>query len=238
MALPAVITEQQPEISLEVSTPQQILRWAVETYGTGLTIATAFGAEGCALLAMLADIDPSVRVFNLDTGYQFPETLALRERIQERYGLTIELIQPDETVEQMEARLGGPIYHKQPDVCCRLRKLEPLRKALVGYTAWISGIRRNQTEVRADAEMAEWDDRFGLWKIHPLANWSRDDVWAYIRANDVPYNPLHDQGYPSIGCWPCTQPVQEGDSERAGRWVGFNKMECGLHTRYKGPEGL
>jgi phosphoadenosine phosphosulfate reductase len=216
---------------LETATPEEILRWAWETYGEGLTMATAFGAEGCVLLAMLSQIAPQVRVFNLETGYQFPETLALRERIRERYGITVEYVRPEETVAQMEARFGGPIYRTRPEECCRLRKIEPLKRALSGYTAWISAIRRDQTRDRAQAAIVEPDPKFGLVKISPLANWTKREVWKYIFDHDVPYNPLHDQGYPSIGCFPCTRPVAVGQDERAGRWAGSSRTECGLHSR-------
>jgi phosphoadenosine phosphosulfate reductase len=194
-------------------------------------MATAFGAEGCVLLAMLSQIAPQVRVFNLETGYQFPETLALRERIRERYGITVEYVRPEETVAQMEARFGGPIYRTRPEECCRLRKIEPLKRALSGYTAWISAIRRDQTRDRAQAAIVEPDPKFGLVKISPLANWTKREVWKYIFDHDVPYNPLHDQGYPSIGCFPCTRPVAVGQDERAGRWAGSSRTECGLHSR-------
>jgi phosphoadenosine phosphosulfate reductase len=219
---------------LEGCDPQRILAWAVEQFAPSLTMATAFGAEGCALLAMLADVAPNgkgVQVINLDTGYQFPETLELREKILRRYGIAVELVRPAESVEQMERRLGGPIYGTNPDECCRIRKIEPLKRALDGYTAWISSIRRDQTSVRAQARAVDWDAKFGLIKVSPLAGWTAQDVWAYIRVNEVPYNRLHDRGYPSIGCWPCTRAVQPGEDARAGRWSNFAKLECGLHTR-------
>lgn len=218
----------------ESSSPEEILQWAVETYYPTLTMATAFGAEGCVLLAMLSQIEPNgrnVRVFNLDTGYQFQETLDLRERIREKYGIAVEYVRAAETVEQMEARFGGPIYGTRPDECCRIRKLEPLKQAVAGYTAWISAIRRDQTPDRAQADIVEWDHKFNLIKINPLANWMQRDVWAYIQINEVSYNPLHDKGYPSIGCLHCTRAVQIGEDERAGRWSNFAKLECGLHTR-------
>lgn len=229
--LPSVGDLHAISVRLESATPQEILRWAVETYRDGLTMATAFGAEGCVLMAMLAEIDPGVHVFNLDTGYQFPETLETRDRIREKYGIDVELVQPDETVEQMEARFGGPIFGTKPGECCRIRKIEPLKKALVGKTAWISAIRRDQTIHRAEADLLEWDRKFGLVKVSPLANWTKKEVWRYIADNEVPYNPLHDQGFPSIGCWPCTRSVREGDDERAGRWAGTGRTECGLHDR-------
>jgi phosphoadenosine phosphosulfate reductase len=210
--------------------PQEILRWAVETYGPKLTMATAFGPEGCAILHMLAEIDPSVRVFNLDTGYQFAETLELRERIAARYGIEVELVRARESVAEYEESNGGPIYGTDPDRCCRDRKILPLHRAIEGYDAWISAIRADQSSHRARADVVGWDAKFGLAKVNPLLKWTKRDVWAFVVTHDVPYNPLHDQGYPSIGCWPCTRPVGQGDDERAGRWAGQAKTECGLHS--------
>ena len=131
----------------------------------------------------------------------------------------------------MERRFGGPIYGVKPDECCRIRKIEPLKKAIAGYDAWISAIRRDQTPNRSSAGIVEWDSKFSLVKVNPLANWTKGDVWRYITENDVPYNPLHDQGYTSIGCWPCTRPTTAGQDERSGRWAGFAKLECGIHSR-------
>jgi len=217
----------------ERSSPEQVLQWAIERYGSGLTMATAFGVEGCVLLAMLSQLPggKNVHVFNLETGYQFPETLALREAIRDRYGIEVEYVRARETVAEMEARFGGPIYGSDPDECCRIRKVEPLKEALAGRTAWISAIRRDQTPDRARSGIVEWDSKFNLVKISPLANWTKGDVWAYVKINEVPYNPLHERGYPSIGCWPCTRAVEAGDGDRAGRWANFAKLECGLHTR-------
>jgi phosphoadenosine phosphosulfate reductase len=210
--------------------PQEILRWAVEAFFPRLTMATAFGPEGCVLLHMLAEIEPRVRVFNLETGYQFAETLALRDRIAERYGIEVELIRPDTTVAEYESLHGGPVYAKDPDRCCHDRKIVPLRRAVAGYEAWISAIRGDQSAHRAKADVVGWDARFGLVKINPLLGWTKRDVWAFVVTNQVPYNPLHDQGYPSIGCWPCTRAVASGEDERAGRWAGQAKTECGLHS--------
>lgn len=216
--------------SLADASPREILRWAAETYGPRLTMATAFGPEGCAILHMLSEIDPPVRVFNLDTGYQFAETLELRDRIARRYGIEVELIRPESTVEEYEAANGGPVYSTEPDRCCKDRKLVPLRRAVEGYDAWISAIRADQSAHRKQASIVGWDAKFGLAKVNPLLKWTKRDVWAFIVSNDVPYNPMHDQGYPSIGCWPCTRAVAQGDDERAGRWAGQAKTECGLHS--------
>ena len=215
--------------AMEDKTPQEVLRWAWDTYGDKLTMATAFGAEGCAIIAMLSGITKDVHLFNLDTGYQFPETLETRQRLIDKYGIPIHLVRSAQTVSEMEAVHGGPIYDVNPDLCCHIRKVVPLEQALVGYHAWISAIRRDQAPTRAHAPIIGWDKKFGLVKVNPLANWTKRDVWDYILKNDVPYNPLHDQGYPSIGCWPCTQAVGAGQDDRAGRWAGTAKKECGLH---------
>jgi phosphoadenosine phosphosulfate reductase len=217
-------------VSLGQGTPEQILRWAVEVFHPRLTMATAFGAEGCCLIHMLAEIQPTVRIFNLDTGYQFQETLDLRERIKERYGIEVEMVRPELTVAEYEAEHGGPLYRIRPDQCCHDRKVLPLRRAVAGYDAWISAIRRDQTSHRAAAGVVQWDAKFNLMKVNPLLNWTKKDIWAFIAKHDVPYNPLHDQGYPSIGCWPCTRAVAEGEDDRAGRWSGSLKKECGLHV--------
>ena len=215
---------------LDHATPQEILRWAVETYYPKLTMATAFGPEGCAILHMLAEIEPKVRVFNLETGYQFAETLELRDRIAERYGIEVELVRPRDSVAEFEARHNGPLYVVDPDRCCRERKIVPLREAVVGYDAWISAIRADQSGDRSRSSVVGWDAKFQLAKVNPLLRWTKRDVWAFLVTNKVPYNPLHDQGYPSIGCWPCTRAVNQGDDDRAGRWAGQAKTECGLHS--------
>jgi phosphoadenosine phosphosulfate reductase len=188
---------------------------------------------------MLAEIEPSVRLFNLDTGYQFAETLALRERLRDRYGITVEYIRPETTVEEYEAEHGGPLYRHRPDQCCHDRKVIPLRRAVVGYDAWISAIRRDQTADRGKADVVQWDAKFNLVKVNPLLGWTRTDVWKFVLDHEVPYNSLHDQGYPSIGCWPCTAPVADGQDERAGRWAGSRKKECGLHViEHQGGSGI
>lgn len=215
---------------LEAAEPEAILRWAVDRYFPRLTMATAFGPEGCVILSMLAKIEPRVSVFNLETGYQFPETIALGEQITARYGIAIEWKRPELSVAQYEAVNGGPVYKTEPDRCCFDRKIRVLREAVVGMDAWISGIRRDQSPDRAVAPIVGWDKKFGLVKINPLANWTKKDVWRRITDEEIPYNPLHDRGYLSVGCWPCTRPVAAGEEERAGRWSGLAKTECGLHT--------
>jgi len=215
---------------LETATPFEVLEWAVATYYPKLTMATAFGPEGCVILWMLSRINRDVHVFNLDTGYQFAETLKLRDDIAARFGITVELTQPETTVAEYEKLHGGPIYKSNPDQCCFDRKVSVLKRKSLGWSAWMSGIRRDQSPDRAKAPIVGWDKKFGLVKISPLANATKKDIWKWITEHNIPYNPLHDQGFTSIGCWPCTRSVLDGEDERAGRWSGFAKKECGLHT--------
>ncbi len=215
---------------LETASPREIIAWAVDNYYPKLGMATAFGPEGCVILHYLAEIQPKVFVFNLDTGYQFPETLRLRDRVAERYGIEVELVQPELSVVEYEAAHGGPLYKTHPDRCCADRKVKLLERVAAGLDAWMSGIRRDQSTDRAKAPIVGWDKKFGLVKISPLANWTKQDVWKLITDEDIPYNALHDQGYSSIGCWPCTRATLFGEDERAGRWSGFAKTECGLHV--------
>lgn len=216
---------------LESAQPEEIISWAHERFGPHLTMATAFGPEGSVILSMLAKIAPETYVFNLDTGYQFLETLDLRDRIARKYGIEVDMLQPELSVPEYEAQHGGPLYKSDPNQCCFDRKVKVLRAAAKNHHAWMSGIRRDQSADRARAAIVDWDKKFNLVKISPLANWTKKEVWSRILAEDVPYNPLHDQGYPSIGCWPCTRAVVNGETdERAGRWSGMAKTECGLHT--------
>ena len=221
----------------ESAAPQDILRWALDAYGEKLTMATAFGAEGCALLDMLAKLRDETGIapdiFNLETGFQFPQTLALCKKIEERYGFSIRRVQPDAGIEAAESKskadFNQPLYKTDPNLCCYFRKVAPLGPAIEGFDAWITAIRRDQTPERATTPIIGPDNKFPLVKINPLANWTKQQVWDYIRAHDVPTNRLHEQGFPSIGCWPCTRPVQKGQDDRAGRWAGTEKKECGLH---------
>jgi phosphoadenosine phosphosulfate reductase len=217
-------------LALEKATPEEIIAWAVQQYFPRLTMATAFGPEGCVILSMLAKIEPRVYVFNLDTGYQFPETLELRDRIAEKYGITVDLRSNPMPVAEYEKLNGGPVYKSDPDRCCRDRKVTVLQRAVSGFQAWMSGIRRDQSSHRAAAPVVGWDKKFGLVKISPLVNWTKGDVWKRILAEQIPYNSLHNKGYSSIGCWPCTRAILLGEDERAGRWSGTAKTECGLHT--------
>jgi len=215
---------------LEDATAEEIIRWAVDHYFPKLTMATAFGPEGCVIISILAKIEPRVYVFNLETGYQFPETLQLRDRLAERYGIVVDFQRPELSVEEYEKLHGGPLYRTNPDQCCRDRKIAVARRVVKGYAAWMCGVRRDQSSTRAQTPIVGWDFKFGLVKIAPLARWTSKQVWARIMEENIPYNPLHDLGYASIGCWPCTRPIQLGEHERAGRWPGMCKTECGLHV--------
>jgi phosphoadenosine phosphosulfate reductase len=216
---------------LESAEPPEIIRWAYERYGSGLTMATAFGPEGCLMIHWIAAIAPQAHVFNLDTGYQFRETIALRDRIASRYGIHVLLERPESSVAEYERLHGGPLYRTDPDRCCADRKLAVVRRVLSRFDAWMTAIRRDQSPDRAAAPIVGWDHKFGVVKIAPLANWTKARVWDAIVKHDVPYNPLHDQGYVSIGCAPCTRAITFGEDERAGRWSGSAKTECGLHTQ-------
>lgn len=193
-------------------------------------MATAFGPEGMCLIDMLGQFAPQSHIFNLDTGYQFKETLELRERVLQRYGIAVEMKQPETTVSQYEQLHGGPLYKTNPDQCCFDRKVKVLRQAVVGFQAWASAIRRDQSPDRANVPIVGWDKKFSLVKVSPLANWTKKDVWKLITDHDIPYNPLHDQGYTSIGClaWDLRGDVWRGRC--AGRWSGHAKTECGLHS--------
>ena len=216
---------------LEGAPPQEALAWAYSRYGDGLTLACSFGgATGMALLDMASRVAPGVEVFYLDTAFLFPETYELVRTASERYGLRVRAYAPRWTPEQQAAEFGPALWRRDPDLCCQLRKVEPNGRALEGKQAWVSGLRRDQAKSRAAVVAVEWDAKFGLVKVNPMAAWTEADVWAYVRANGVPYNPLHDQGYPSLGCTHCTRPVRPGEDLRAGRWAGQGKEECGLHA--------
>ncbi len=230
---PETTAEELKAISDEFETvpPEVILRWAGEEFGPDIAFATGFGAEGCVLVAMLSNIRPGARIFYLDTDLLFPETYALRDRLEARFGVRFERRATRVSLSNQAAEYGERLWDRQPDLCCRLRKVEPLKEMLHGLRAWVTAIRRDQSPARAHIGLVERDEKFGLIKINPLAAWSARDVWNYIARYDVPYNPLHDHGYLSIGCAPCTTPVQIGEDARAGRWRGTSKTECGIHSK-------
>jgi phosphoadenosine phosphosulfate reductase len=210
--------------------PEQVLSWAFTTYGDDVAIATGLGVEGMALLDIASRVNPDLKVFTGDTEFLFSETYDLMDRVEERYGIKIERLYSELTPEEQERLYGKALWARDPDECCSLRKVEPLRRKLATLDAWVTGVRRDQTLERQSIRKVDWDYKFNLVKISPLANWTREMIWGYVVKHDVPYNPLHDQNYPSIGCTHCTRAVQPGEDPRAGRWSGFRKTECGLHT--------
>jgi phosphoadenosine phosphosulfate reductase len=218
--------------SFESKQPQDVLAAVIERYAPKIVVACSFGAEDVVLVDMVHRIHPTVPLFYLDTEFLFPETYATRDRIIQQYGLKptqVLRVQSLLTPGQQADQYGETLWAKEPDRCCQLRKVEPLTRVLSGFDAWITGIRRDQAPSRANAGLIEWDPKFDLAKVNPLAQWTWADVWTYIRVYEVPYNPLHDHNYPSIGCTHCTAPVAPGDDPRAGRWKNFTKTECGLH---------
>ncbi len=218
--------------SFEPKQPQDVLAYALERYAPNIILACSFGAEDVALVDMIHKLNPRTKLFYLDTDFLFKETHEVKDRLIAKYELTPEqIIQVKSllTPEQQAAQHGEALWSRNPDQCCQLRKIEPLTRVLNGYAAWITGIRRDQAPTRANAGLVEWDQKFNLVKFNPLAKWKSEDVWAYIKVHEVPYNELHDRHYPSIGCTHCTAPVMPGEDPRSGRWKNFGKTECGLH---------
>jgi phosphoadenosine phosphosulfate reductase len=213
----------------ETRSVEEILEWAVTRFSPRLAMTSNFGAEGVVLIDKLARLAPHLPIIYLDTGFQFPETDRLKERLRERYQLQILEYRASLTVEEQAAVYGDRLYERDPDRCCRMRKVEPLRQALRGFDAWIAALRRDQSPTRALINIVEWNAPHALVKIHPLATWTRQQVWDYLVRHELPYNPLYDEGYASIGCAPCTRRVVPGAHERSGRWDGQAKLECGIH---------
>ncbi len=216
---------------LETLHPVKILEWVNEHFSVGeISMATGFGAEGAVLVDMIASVNKNIPVFYLDTDVLFPETYALRDRLEEKYGINLIRYATPISLKQQEDLHGEHLWEQNPDLCCNIRKVEPLRETLKNYSGWITAIRREQSPARANADVIEWDRKFNLLKINPLVMWTKQEVWKYIIDHGVPYNSLYDAGYSSIGCTHCTTPVASGEDERAGRWRGFRKKECGLHV--------
>lgn len=230
-AIEAATDQELKEISdeFEHAPPEAVLRWAAQEYGPDVALATGFGAEGCVLIDMVARSNSQMRIFCLDTDLLFPETYALKKRLEAHYDIKIETRRSALSLTAQAATYGERLWERQPDECCRLRKVEPLREMLAGLRAWVTAIRRDQSAARAGAGIVERDRKFGLVKINPLAAWGKGDVWKYVLQHDVPYNTLYDHGYASIGCATCTTPVRNGEDLRSGRWRGTAKTECGLH---------
>ena len=216
---------------LEGRPAEEILAWAAGRYAPRLTFAASLGLEDVVVVDMIARARLPIDLFTLDTGLLFPETYELKRQLEAKYAVTIRSIAPEFSVEQQASRDGSELWLREPDRCCEMRKVLPLRATLAHFAAWITAIRRDQTPERANAPVVGWDGRFGLVKVNPLVRWTFDEVQTYVAAHDVPYNPLHDQNYPSIGCLPCTSPVMLGEDPRSGRWRGSEKTECGLHLK-------
>lgn len=228
----ATLKSQLPEIAkcLAHAHPRDIIRWGVEHMDVKrLTLACSFGYEDVALVDIVQQVNPDVEIFYLDTALFFPETYQVHESLTRRYQKEMVRVSTSLTLLQQEEEFGAQLWKTDSNLCCQLRKVEPLRNHLRWYQGWITGIRREQSPTRANSSVVEWDETFQLIKLNPLAYWNSSQVWEYIREHDIPYNPLHDQGYPSIGCMPCTRQVKEGEDLRAGRWSGSDKTECGLH---------
>ena len=214
---------------------EKILAWAWERFGARAAIGTSFQGAGLVMMHLAQSHGLTFPVFTLDTGLLFPETIELKQRLENFFGLRIESLEPDLTVEEQADIHGPELWKRTPDLCCTVRKVLPLRDKLTDLDCWITGLRREQSQTRSQIGILEvyvFDEGSGreIVKINPMANWTRDAVWNYIREHRIPYNPLHDRGFRSIGCWPCTRMTANGEGERAGRWIGFNKVECGIHT--------
>ncbi|WP_172199174.1 phosphoadenylyl-sulfate reductase [Saccharibacillus qingshengii] len=213
---------------LEQLSAEEVIRFAAQQY-TSLTFACSFGAEDVVIVDMLQHVSPSTDIFYLDTDFHFQETYETRDRMADRYGLEFVRVSPLLTPGEQAVKHAPELWTSDPNLCCNIRKVEPLTRNLSRYEAWITGIRRDQAPTRANSKKVEYDYKFGLMKFNPLADWTSEDVWKYIRDNDVIYNPLHDRNFPSIGCEQCTRQVMPGEDPRAGRWAGNDKTECGLH---------
>jgi phosphoadenosine phosphosulfate reductase len=217
--------------NFERSYTHENIAWAAHVYGQGLAMATGFGPEGIVIMHIVSQVAPKTQIFYLDTDLFFPETYALRDELERRFDLAFVRVATPLSLDQQTEQYGPELWTRDPNQCCRLRKVDPLRAYLKQKQAWITGIRRDQTRTRQDAKPIEWDKTNGLVKLNPLLNWSHEQVWTYIYLFDLPTNALHKNGYPSIGCWPCTRPAAEGADPRSGRWVGFKKVECGIHMQ-------
>ena len=212
----------------EAGTPREILEWAIENYWPAIVMSSSFQTQSVPLLHIIAQIKPELPIYFLDTGRHFPETLLFKEKLQKTWGLNIIALRNGQG-EKEGSQSGEPLYRTNPDKCCYMNKVEPMRKALQNIQAWITGIRREQTVQRAQANILEYQPN-GLIKINPLLNWTQHDLWRYIHDYNLPLHPLFSKGYLSVGCAPCTRPVLPGENERAGRWSGTDKVECGLQT--------
>ncbi|MCP9948926.1 MULTISPECIES: phosphoadenylyl-sulfate reductase [Actinomadura] len=213
--------------ALEGAPTLEVIRWAAATFGDRICLTSSM--SDAALIHLVSKVKPGIDVLFVDTGYHFAETIGTRDAVEAVYPVNVINVAPSRTVEEQEAALGPRLFGRNPDLCCHLRKVEPLGRALEGYMAWFSGIRRDETASRRDRRVVEWDRKRGMVKVNPILDWSQEDMDNYIEDNGVIINPLHYDGYPSIGCEPCTLPVAPGEDPRSGRWAGLGKTECGIH---------
>ncbi|WP_448420830.1 phosphoadenylyl-sulfate reductase [Mycolicibacterium sp. XJ1819] len=213
---------------LDGATAEELLRWTDEHFGGSYIVAS--NMQDAVLVDLAAKVRPGVDVLFLDTGYHFAETIGTRDAVESVYDVNVVNVTPENSVARQDELFGKDLFAREPNECCRMRKVEPLGKALRGYSAWVTGIRRVEAPTRANAPLISWDKAFGLVKINPLAAWTDEDMQSYIDANGVLVNPLVDEGYPSIGCAPCTAKPVNGADPRSGRWAGTGKIECGLHA--------
>lgn len=215
----------------EPRSPQSVLDWATTLFGDDLVQGTGFGPSGIVIMHMLAGLRPGTTVFYLDTDLLFPETYQLCQELEETLDVSITRVHGGLSLDEQADEEEPELWNQNPSRCCFLRKVRPLRRFLEDRRAWVTGVRRDQSASRADTDILEWEEQYRVLKINPLATWPRKKVWTYLFDHDLPYNPKHDQGYPSLGCVPCTEPVEDADGySREGRWNGADKTECGLHT--------
>lgn len=214
----------------EKQKPAEIIAWAAQEFSSSLAMTSSFGPESGVLLHLVSQVNPEIPVLFLETGYHFPETLEYKASLVKRFGLKniFDLRADPKRRQQLIDKHDGKPYEQDPDQCCHINKVEPLDEALQKYAAWMTGIRRNQTDIRKTIRILELYEG-GRYKISPLANWTSRDTWWYLKEHQIPQHPLYEKGYLSIGCWPCTRPIQAGDDERSGRWAGRAKKECGIH---------
>ncbi|MYL34502.1 phosphoadenylyl-sulfate reductase [Pontibacillus yanchengensis] len=226
-------TSEKPVFDIMTPTKgaQEVLEWSYHHYGDDIVYACSFGVEGMVMIDLIARVKPTARIIFLDTGIHFKETYELIDRVKERYPeLQIKMVKPHLTLDEQAEEYGEALWERKPNKCCNIRKIIPLEKELSQEEAWISGLRREQSPSRASTDFLNKDDKFKAVKVCPLIHWTWQDIWNYVRKEDLPYNPLHEQGYPSIGCSVCTAKVTDSVDSRAGRWANTDKTECGLHS--------
>lgn len=220
---------------LECLSLDELLCWCWNYFGDKAAIGTSFQGSGLVIIDHAVHNGCNFPIFTIDTGLLFPETLELKKKLEDFWDVKIQSVHPEQTIEEQKKTMGPELWKTNPDSCCQMRKVLPLQSRLSSLDVWITGLRRGQSDQRKSTnvlEMYEFDKlrESYIFKLNPMVNWSREKVWSYIKDHNIPYNTLHDKGYRSIGCWPCTKAISDGQDERAGRWEGFNKTECGIHT--------